>query len=296
MRTIGRFAGPRLPLSDKKPRMPLRARRRRVRALAAFAVFALAGGAAYAVSYASYLPRFTVGELRVTGATTVPQALVKDYAETQLYDGSYRFLSPQNIFLYNPARLAREIAGFFPRIRSVQVTRDSMFATAVTVAVSERQPYALWCLDASRASCYQMDSDGFIFADAGGAASSAPASPSGYVFFGGLDASAQNPIGHSFSAAHLPSILALLQLLAQSSLAPTGAAVVNGQDFIVPLAAGYYLKASFGEDPRQLVSNLQLVLSSDTLAGKEDQLEYVDLRFGDKVYYKLRGQDQTSTQ
>jgi hypothetical protein len=34
---------------------------------------------------------------------------------------------------------------------------------------------------------------------------------------------------------------------------------------------------------------LQLVLSSDALTGKESELQYVDLRFGDRVYYKLQG-------
>jgi hypothetical protein len=39
---------------------------------------------------------------------------------------------------------------------------------------------------------------------------------------------------------------------------------------------------------------LELVLSSDALQGKEGQLEYIDLRFGDRVYYKLRGQEEVT--
>ena len=102
--------------------------------------------------------------------------------------------------------------------------------------------------------------------------------------------------------AHLPGILALLQILSQTGYAATGATVQNAQDFWVPLSIGqpasgqgFYIKASFGEDPNSIVNNLQLVLSSDALAGKFDQLEYVDLRFGDRVYYKLRGGAETQT-
>jgi len=44
------------------------------------------------------------------------------------------------------------------------------------------------------------------------------------------------------------------------------------------------------------VKNLELVLSSDVLKGKTDALEYVDLRFGNRVYYKLKGQKQQSVE
>ena len=66
----------------------------------------------------------------------------------------------------------------------------------------------------------------------------------------------------------MPGILALLQMLGQAGYTPTGATVENAQDFWVPLTQGFYIKASFGEDPENIVSNLQLVLSSDSLAGK----------------------------
>ena len=114
------------------------------------------------------------------------------------------------------------------------------------------------------------------------------------MFYGGIATSTANPIGQSFAPGHVPGIVVLLQKLADAEFAPQGAAVSDTQDFTVPLAVGYYIKASFGEDSDMLVNDLNLVLSSDALAGKTDQLEYIDLRFGDKVYYKLKGQAQTS--
>jgi hypothetical protein len=79
-----------------------------------------------------------------------------------------------------------------------------------------------------------------------------------------------------------------LELLSRAQFNPQGATVVNDQDFTVPLAT-YYLKASFGEDTGLLMRNLQLVLASDALQGKQDAVEYIDLRFGSRVYYKLKG-------
>ena len=87
----------------------------------------------------------------------------------------------------------------------------------------------------------------------------------------------------------------LLTELGQAGFTPLGVTVESDTDFSVPLREGFALKASFGESPDELVKNFQLVLASDALQGKESQLEYVDLRFGDRVYYKLLGQDEATS-
>ncbi len=61
------------------------------------------------------------------------------------------------------------------------------------------------------------------------------------------------------------------------------------------LGEGFLLKVSYGADAGTLVKNLQLVLQSDVLQGKRDKIEYIDLRFGNRVYYKLKGQPEVST-
>ena len=43
-----------------------------------------------------------------------------------------------------------------------------------------------------------------------------------------------------------------------------------------------------GTNPASLVKDFKLVLSSDALKKDIDRLEYIDLRFGNKVYFKLK--------
>lgn len=300
--------------NEREPRrqrpLPLRARRRRKRALIALVFLVLLAAAAYGVSYASHLPRFNIRTIEVTGATDLSPRIVRDYVETILNDGAYHFISRSNVFTYPRALIERDLVRHFPRIAAARITTPVPFSTMITVHITERQQYALWCeggqlLSASSTAgtdtaCYSMDNSGFIFAHANAAASSTK-----YVFYGDLTAQAglggatstpalagADPIGQSFVPAHLPAILTLLLDLGQAGFSPTGAKVVDAQDFYVPLQRGYYLKASFGEDPGTLVRNLQLVLSSSALQGNTGQLEYIDLRFGDHVYYKLQGQAQ----
>lgn len=300
---------PRVP-KEKRP-MPLRARRRRVRAIKALIVLLLLLGAAWGVSYVSYLPQFSVQSINVVGAQAVPRDLIENYAWTVINDGSHHFISRGNIFIYPRAVVENAIVGYFPRIKSASVSRSTYLSTALTIRIEERQPFALWCTSTSRGagttenSCYQMDDRGFIFAEVSGAGSVRAGTQ--YIFEGGLPESSGaasttaattpetqsfNPIGKSFVPAHLPGLVTLLRLLGQAGFTPEGAGIESEQDFSVPLAEGFTLKASFGADASTLARNLQLVLSSDALQGKEDLLEYADLRFGDRVYYKLKGEGE----
>jgi hypothetical protein len=339
--------------SERSARVsPIRKRRRRTRYIILGVLVVLIALVTFGISWVSYLPRYSVESVTIVGTDQVPSQDVYDYVESLLHTGGHPFLSKDNIFLYNPKAIAREVVGYFPRIAMVTVSRASLFSNAITVTVTEREPYALWCSDSSQSDCYEMDQTGFIFEQAPPGSVPAPidatdsasttsdtatSTPSAavssgqtqqYIFEGGLgmatstadatssvdveqassspDSSAgasttqsfiqpADPIGYTFVGAHMPGIVALLQILGQAGFTPTGATVENDQDFWVPLTQGFYLKVSFGEDPQAIVSNLQLVLGSDALAGKESELEYVDLRFGDRVYYKLQGTDETST-
>ena len=260
-------------------------------------------GAVWGVGYASYLPQLTVQTIAVAGAYTISPSLIREYADTILNDGSHHFISRANIFLYPRSVLERAIVGYFPRINAASISRPTYFSTTISIDIEERKTFALWCADES--SCYEMDDGGFIFAEAPGMTlESHPGTQ--YVFEGGLsdtsvasstpiEASILNPIGRSFVSAHLPGLISLLRFLGQAGYDAKGVVVESDQDFSVPLTSGFTLKASYGEDAQMLARNLQLVLSSDVLQGKTDQLEYVDLRFGDRVYYRLKGEsEQTS--
>ncbi len=303
------------PESPKRP-TPLRVRRRKARAVAAFVVLLIIASVLWGMSWVSYLPRFSIGSISVTGTQQVPERLIQNYVETIINDGSYHVFSRSNMFLYPRSGIEKAVEIFFPRIKSAKISRESLLATAMTVAVEERRPFARWCLPAqagadSLTRCYVMDEGGFIFAEEPN--SSSVLSPkTQYVFRGSLPAQAgspqANPIGQRFAPAHLPGLLALLEFLGQAGFDPQGGTIDNDRDFLIPLIMDlplptgrqvpgrqeFILKVSFGQDVNALIKNLQLVLSSDPLKGKESQLEYVDLRFDNRVYYKLFSEGESA--
>jgi cell division septal protein FtsQ len=183
---------------------------------------------------------------------------------------------------------------YFSRVADVKVSRESLFATSVTVLVEERTSFARWCEANTEAlaSCYAMDGTGFVFAPI---ASTSPGFQTPYVFEGALSATSA-PVGQQYLPSTFSALLALLERLGQAGYSPEHIVVEGAQDFSIHLARNFALRASFGMDIGSLIRNFELILSSEALRDREGELEYIDLRFGNRVYYKLKGSEQQSVQ
>ncbi|RJQ35376.1 hypothetical protein C4568_01000 [Candidatus Parcubacteria bacterium] len=287
-----------LPFSPrKKQRDSLRSRRRRARLIGGGIIFILLLCILGMLSVASHQPKFTVQKFVVAGAKHVKPTDVEEYALEAIHDEKFHFFSPSNIFLYGPRQLGEKIVSEFPRIKETYIKKESLFSTTVHIDITERKPFAKWCRGSrieqtesflTSRECFVFDDTGLVFARTSGAEEAATA----YVFSGVIASSTAgtSPIGHVFAPLHMQGILAFLQLLKDNGFKPIGAEVKNSQDFWVPLENSFDIRASFGASAEDLTKNLMLVLASERLKGKEDQIEYIDLRFGNKVYFKLKGE------
>lgn len=273
---------------------PLRSRRRKARAIVFALVLLLAAAIAYGVHLLSYAPQLTIQSVRVSGAENIDPVIIESYVDSSLSDGSFRYFSRRNIFLYPKEAIESGIVASFPRVKNAHLSRGDILSTALGVAIEERTPHALWCegvgAQASTSPCYAMDDGGFIFAEV--ATSTRGGFQTPYVFSGGLG---ENPVGEMFVPGQLPPLFALLRILQQeTNLIPNRVDVLRDQDFNVTLEQGFFIKASFGQEPLALARNLELALSSDALRNRLSDIEYIDLRFGNRVYYKMKGEEQAN--
>ncbi len=281
-----------LPLREPPPPprrpSPLRTRRRRARA-AVFGLILLGLAAlAYGIHLVSYISPLSIERITVSGAEKIDPAIIETYIDSQLSDGSFHYFSRRNIFMYPKEVREAGVVTSFPRVKSARLSRDGIVSRDLLVAIEERMPYALWCR--SEEDCYALDDTGFIFTAS--ATSTHGEYESAYIFTGGVDG---GPIGARFIPGQMPSILALLRVLQQeTNLIPSRVDILADQDFNVTLEQGFFVKASFGQEPETLARNLDLVLSSEALRDRIADIEYIDLRFGNRVYYKMKGEEQTN--
>lgn len=274
--------------SRPKRSSPLRTKRRRVRVMVVAFIFVAAAALAYGVHLISYAPPLSIQKIEVAGVKKIEPTIIATYVDSLLNDGSFHYLSRRNIFLYPKSVIEDGITTSFPRVKSAHASRSSAIGQDLIIAITEREPYALWC--ATENDCYALDEEGFVFTTA--ATTTHGDFATAYTFTGDIEGV---PIGQKLVPGQLPSVLALLRIFQQeTNLVPTRVDILPEQDFRVTVGQDFYVKASFGQEPETLARNLELVLSSEALRERIAEIEYVDLRFGNRVYYKMKGEAQTN--
>ncbi len=269
----------------KKP-VPLKTRRRRLRFLIGVAGIVLMALLLYIVHWSSYQKPMRIGEISVRGAMLQSPGEIVSFTKESLTENATHFIPRDNIFSYPKEELRAGIMRTFPRLKSVRIGRGGVFGNTLIVNVDERSAYAMWCTESEPHACYVFDEGGLIFANIDRAGK--PEMP--YTFFGGLQT--QSPIGSVFLADKLPGVRDLLQRMREARFIPVNLHVLDEQDYTIDLTTGFTIKASFGQDIDTIVHNLELVSVSPAIRGKEAELDYIDLRFGNRVYYKFKNNEK----
>lgn len=239
--------------------------------------------------------RFLIATVTVSGNKVVDTEDVESHVNAYL-QGSYFYIIPHNnSFFYPKEKIVADLTASFPQFKNIAVYRADM--NTLLVSVTELRGYALWCgtdsatLDMS-APCYFTDDTGKII-------STAP-SYSGNVyprFFGSsVISSGVNPLGQSFISADTFQQLLTFEKTVDTLGFSVKAIVIgdNGENsFVLDLGQGKTALIRFMSDAdyATLAGNLSLVLAKNEIAAllKTDKahLQYFDLRFDNKVYYKF---------
>ncbi|HUD02971.1 MAG TPA: hypothetical protein VMR46_03080 [Candidatus Paceibacterota bacterium] len=294
------------------PASKVRARRHRrwgvFSALIIICLLALFGGLVW-LSHASFL-RITA--VQVSGTQTLSDTEVQATVQNQLAGSYWHLFAKNNIFLYPKATITNTLVTSMPVIASAEV-RTVDFHT-IGVFLIERQPKALWCPDTDKivqtgsaatstladtatstppekdtSGCLLLDQNGVAYAPAGFAAGGGAYKR----YYGAITGSAlpeQYLAPGAFS-----SLSALVDALAQnqSQDAITSVEVDSNNDVHVGFVSGFMLLFPLSADGGDVYNRFMLALQSDVFAGHTiADFQYLDLRFGDKLYYKLKATSQ----
>ncbi len=231
----------------------------------------------------SWAPFLRVTSVQVVDTQTISSSSIAEYAQQEM-SGAYGWLfARNNVFLYPRAAISQGLLAQYPSLRSADVHAQDFHT--VVIKVAERQPVALWCGQSSDAPepCLFLDEDGIAYAPA-----PTFSSPVYVSYYGAL---ATNTPPTYLDMAHFQSLVALVTTLLQKETADTIASVSvdSSQDVHVLFGSGFTLLFNLSDDEGDVFERFSLALTSDAFVGKTiSDFEYLDLRFGDKLYYKLK--------
>lgn len=267
----------------KIPRSPRLARLRRQklfrRTLFCFCLVAVAGLVLYALSRSS----FFISEVSISGNSRVPTEAVAALIRRELSKKILGVIPRSHVLLYPKTVLRTRLLSEFPLLAGVTLSANW---SSLHAEIAERTPVALWC---ETERCFYLDEIGFIFAEAPetarreydrlGPASLGSSTP---------DALFTSPI----AAAKLSQVLELLRRLEALSMNPTFARIGSGGELSVILSGGGELRFPNEGKLDETLTRLAALLTERDLIKRgrtgELQIEYIDLRYGNKIYFKPR--------
>ncbi len=259
-------------------RLRARKRRRRVRLFVFFVVlilFVLSGLAGL-----TYWMALQIKDIAVSGARTLTSSTIETFARDRLTGEYWYVFSKSNIFLYPKQQIAADLIKAYPVLASVDVHAVDFQSIAVNLV--EREPRALWCSD--KGSCLFMDENGTVYGEA--PTFSEPV----YLHYYG--STTGNALPKQFlTPAEFQTLSALVDAIAQkiSGEKVAGIAVDAQSDVRISFADGFVLIFALGDQGGDVFERLALALTAGPMTThKLSDFQYLDLRFGDKLYYKLR--------
>ncbi len=270
--------------------------RRRERSRRRYLSLFLAALALILIVFLVEAPWLRVQTVAVSGNKVVPTSEIVALVES-LTAGRYFYLIPKNHILWYPTESVRAgLLSVIPRLHNVSVYRQGF--TAVEVAVEERSPLALWCVGESRDKCFFIDQAGLVYAPAPWFSSA--------LFFEVRATSAPAVLpAEPVPAIHLLKLARFAEagqaLLGSSTstatrfesaeLLPAGDAAFTVRQYGIGAPLSWQLRLNLDQDLLIAGRNLASVWHSNAFqkefGAKRGRLEYIDIRFGNKVFYKF---------
>jgi hypothetical protein len=261
--------------------------------------------------FVSRMQRFRISDVELSGETLVSQNEVVE-ASDDFLSGYYLGLFPRdNAFIFPRAVLQNFLKEKFKRIDLIKIKLDGF--KKLQIIISERQQQALWCAgspdgfaeatsssDLDRDKCYFLDDNGLIFSGAPSFSGNAY-----FKYYGGISigtspagslptdsASSGTPIGQTYlsTSTVFQDVSDFVQSIGQTSITPVSILAGDNGDFTMYLSTGGKIYFNQSEPLSKTADNLKALLQtlSESSSTSILNIDYIDLRFGDKLYYKMK--------
>lgn len=231
----------------------------------------------FSLVYISQSEFFLIKKITVLGNTAVSSSEIENLIFKEM-EGKYLGLFPHShILLYPKKTIEQKILSSFLWVLDVRARvagKDS-----IVIRIKEREPQALWCdkKEEAKEKCYFLDDRGFIFTLAPSFSSDM------YIRYYG--AIVGEPLGSLFLSPKFFQIISFVNLLKTRELEPLRVTIDENGDGKAVLKKGEIL---FDSDDDLLASfqNLDSFLRENEKKFVIHPFEYIDLRFGNKIFYK----------
>lgn len=238
-------------------------------------------GAALVVFLLFFAKLFDVRSVEAHVPVAISAQDVQDKIQDLLDRRTLGISRRSNSIVFSPQKIRRVLLDAFPRIDSVEISRTSVHD--ILVIVHERTPVGLWCLP-DREKCFYYDANGIAFSEI--------LPSSGYLFvpvndqrdrvitLGGTVA----PESWRTSIAEVKKLLQFGDITVSEIDIPAD----SYNEFDVVTREGWKILYNRDINVRTQTNSLLALLKEKLSPATRANLDYIDLRIEDRIYYKTR--------
>ena len=244
--------------------------------LIGLALFVLVAILLTGIYYGSRISSMQINSVEVVGGFTISHDFIEEEVEDELV-GAYLHLIPKRFVWMYPKDTIVESISKIERIKNVHVERTGK--KEITVAFEEYRPFALWCPTIDAKKCVFLDEHGYAFANAPTLSGNALAR---YV----KDDEEVQLKTAAFDSTFVQTTQDFSERLERElSFYVTHIHKIGDYDIEYHISGGGILKVSQTISSDESFDNLQTILQSAIFDHIEPgNFQYIDLRFGDKVF------------
>jgi len=266
--------------------------------ISVIAVVCLIAGLAWLFS----LQSFAIKKVIVIGNANITSTEVQNITNDILNGKYLGVFSKRNAFIYPKKYITETLLSVYPRIEDAIIDTESL--EILNIKIKERSAQAIWC---AAVLCYSVDEKGYIFAEVIENSNTNEdsnleedlKSRSGLIgrkrtiLRGGDQLVGSEPIGkYIFTERLYSDIIQTVDEMEKIHLLVSEAHVFSRDEIVFILKNGGKLIFSDRKPFDVSLENLRSSINSPVFINPKvkneyNQFEYIDVRFGNKVFYKL---------
>jgi len=188
-------------------------------------------------------------------------------------------IESKSIFLTNPPELQKMILNTFPIIESVTI--EKKFPQSINLKISERKPVAVFCQPDQNGKCFFIDKNGVIFEELQNI-------PQNIAIIKQLLNNNEVFTGENIIGKNIMDLISKIEAVLRDNfqINITEALVADPIRLDVKTSENWQIYFNLNSNTDLQIIKLNSLLKDEISKTSRASLQYIDLRFGDRAYYK----------
>jgi len=240
----------------------------------------------YATSFWSNHQSMKISSIEIVGNRFVESSTVEKVFFEEI-SGRHFFLVSKSHFLFIPKGIISKKIENKLSVDSVSIRRSDI--NNAVIEIVEHKPIAEYCTTESAdtiSDCYFVNSEGLIFVKASKFYTDVLISLEGDIEKG----EDESVLGKNFSEIEtFKKLFKKIELLEMEGIEINKISTEDFETYVLHTIGGPTLLVEETDIPRETIENLKAAIAQESINDIQfNNIDYIDLRFEDKVFYKLK--------